>query len=113
MEAELGRIGGVLASQAVRTHVISVRRTLDRMSEGTSLERPEMSWKFPTGLAKPRLSLRSMIVLVALVAACLGGWREYCSPRHAWRRAIHAPKIERIEYLNWHGHPNRPPRHVF
>jgi hypothetical protein len=113
MEAELGRIDGVLASQAVRTHVIEGRQTLDRMSEGTSLEQPKMSWKFATWFAKPRLRIRSMLVLVALVAACLAGWREYWSPRHIWRRAIHAPRIERIEYTNIFGHPNDPPRHVF
>ena len=72
-----------------------------------------MPWIFPTRLAKPRFKIRSMIALVAIVAACLGVWREYWSPRRVWRRAIHAPKIERIEYTNSFGHPNRPPRHVF
>jgi hypothetical protein len=72
-----------------------------------------MPWIFPTRLAKPRLKIRSMIALVAIVAACLAVWREYWSPRRVWRRAIHAPKIERIEYTYILGDPNLPRRHVF
>ena len=41
-------------------------------------------------LPRPRLRIRTLLVLVALVAVGLGGWREYWSPKQVWRRAIHS-----------------------
>lgn len=73
-----------------------------------------MSWKVPIRLAKPRFPVRSLIVLIAIIAACMGIWREFWSPRRVWRRAIHAPKLERIVTTDpLHGSPINPPRHVF
>ena len=73
----------------------------------------EMPWKSPAMLMRPRLKIRTIMVLMVLVAIGLGIWHEYWSPRRIWRRAIHAPKIERIEFTSMFGHPYHPPRHVF